>query len=105
MIEIRKYRDAAGRVVFDEWMVGLRDHRARARILVRLRRLSLGLEGDWKPVGDGVRELRVPEGQGYRIYYAWSGAAVVLLLCAGTKRTQQRDIDTARQYWRHYRGD
>lgn len=104
MIEIRKYRDAGGRVVFDEWIEGLRDQRARARVLLRLRRLSLGLEGDWKPVGDGVRELRVPEGQGYRIYYAWHGAAVVLLLCAGTKRTQRRDIETAKRYWRLYRG-
>ena len=56
MVEIRKYCDAQGRVPFDVWMNGLRDIRAKQRIQVRLRRLSLGLEGDWKPVGEGVRD-------------------------------------------------
>ena len=59
MVEIRKYRDAQGRVPFDDWMNGLRDIRAKQRIQMRFRRLSLGLEGDWKSVGEGVRELRV----------------------------------------------
>jgi putative addiction module killer protein len=81
-------------------MNGLRDIRARQRIHVRLRRLSLGLEGDWKPVGEGVRELRIPEGKGYRVYYAWDGETVVILLCGGDKSTQQRDIDLAKSYWR-----
>ena len=104
MVEIRKYCDAQGRVPFDIWMNGLRDIRAKHRIQVRLRRLSLGLEGDWKPVGGSVRELRIPEGKGYRLYYAWDGETVVVLLCAGDKSTQQHDIELAKTYWRDCHG-
>jgi putative addiction module killer protein len=60
----------------------------------------LGLEGDWKSVGDGVRELRISEGKGYRLYYAWSDKTVVILLCDGDKASQRRDIETAIAYWR-----
>ena len=104
MVEIRKYCDAQGRVPFDIWMNGLRDIRAKQRIKVWLRRLSLGLEGDWKPVGQSVRELRIPEGKGYRLYYAWDGETVVVLLCAGDKSTQQHDIELAKTYWRDCHG-
>ncbi len=100
MVEIRKYRDAQGRVPFDEWLRGLRDIRAKQRIHVRVRRL----EGDWKSVGEGVRELRIPEGKGYRLYYAWDGESVVILLCGGDKSTQQRDIEQAKAYWRSCHG-
>lgn len=104
MVEIRKYCDAQGRVPFDVWMNGLRDIRAKQRIQVRLRRLSLGLEGDWKPVGEGVRELRIPEGKGYRVYYAWDGETVVTLLCGGDKSSQQHDVEQAKTYWRDCHG-
>lgn len=104
MVEIRKYRDAHGRVPFDEWMNGLRDIRARQRIQVRIRRLSFDLEGDWKPVGEGVRELRIPEGKGYRLYYGRDGRTVVVLLCGGDKSSQKRDVQRAVDYWRDYRG-
>jgi putative addiction module killer protein len=100
MVEIRKYCDAQGRVPFDAWMNGLRDIRAKQRIHLRVRRLALGLEGDWKSVGEGVRELRISEGKGYRVYYAWAGASVVILLCGGDKTDQQRDIELAKAYWR-----
>lgn len=104
MIDIRKYRDAQGRVPFDDWINSLRDIRARQRINIRLRRLSLGLEGDWKSVGNKVRELRIPEGKGYRLYYAWDNKTTVVLLCGGDKSSQERDIEKAADYLRDYHG-
>ena len=89
---------------FDDWFNGLGDRKAQRRVQVRIDRLALGLEGDWKSVGEGVRELRVPEGAGYRVYYAWDGDALVLLLCGGGKSSQQKDIISARALWRDYRG-
>lgn len=74
------------------------------RIKVRIDRLALGLEGDWKPVGEGVRELRIPEGKGYRVYYGWDGETVVILLCGGNKDSQSADIEAAKAYWRDYHG-
>ena len=104
MVEIRKYRDVQGRVPFDEWFSKLRDRRAQRRSQVRIDRLAAGLEGDWRPVGEGIRELRIPEGAGYRVYYAWDGDALVLLLCGGDKSTQLSDIAKAREFWRDYHG-
>lgn len=103
MIEVRKYRRADGMVPFDRWMTTLRDARAKARILVQLDRLRVGLPGDWKAVGAGVFELRIREGKGYRVYLARDGATVLVLLCAGDKSTQSRDIEQAKSYWRDYR--
>jgi len=104
MPEIGKYTDENGIAPFDRWMGKLRDARAKARILNRIDRLSLGLEGDWKPVGGGVKELRIPEGKGYRVYYAWHGETVVILLCGGDKSSQNEDIAKAKKYWRLYHG-
>lgn len=72
MVEIRKYMDADGKIPFDKWMDSLADARAKAKIQIRIDRLTLGLEGDWKPIsdGNGIRELRIREGKGYRVYYA-----------------------------------
>lgn len=103
MIEIRKLRLADGVVPFDRWLARLADARAKARILVQLDRLRVGLPGDWKAVGAGVFELRIREGKGYRVYFAREGATVVVLLCAGEKSTQSRDIERAKSYWRAYR--
>jgi putative addiction module killer protein len=103
VIEIRKYHRADGRIPFDRWMAKLRDERAKARILVQLDRLQLGLPGDWKPVGEGVFELRIFEGKGYRVYFGREGKTIVVLLCGGDKSTQARDIALARTYWRAYR--
>lgn len=80
---------------FAVWLRGLRDREARSRILVRLDRLQLGLAGDAKPVGEGVSELRIPHGPGYRIYFVRSGANDFLLLLGGTKRSQRSDIRKA----------
>lgn len=103
VVEIRKYRRDDGVVPFDRWMATLKDVRAKARVLVQLDRLRVGLPGDWKAVGAGVFELRIQEGKGYRVYFAREKMTVVVLLCAGEKSTQGRDITRARSYWREYR--
>ena len=90
MVEIRQTE------VFARWVAGLRDSRARMRINARIRRLSLGNPGDVKPVGEGVSEMRIDYGPGYRIYFVQRGVALVVLLAGGDKSTQQRDIATAR---------
>ena len=102
-MEIRKYHQPDGVVPFDRWMAKLKDTRAMARVLTQLVRLKLGLVGDWKPVGEGVMELRIHEGKGYRIYFAKEGMSVIILLYGGDKSTQDRDIQSARSYWREYR--
>jgi len=104
MPEIRKYTDESEIAPFDRWIDKLRNVRAKARILRRIDRLSLGLEGDWKSVGGGVRELRIPEGKGYRVYYAWHDKTIIILLCAGDKSSQKVDIAKAKEYWRLYHG-
>lgn len=80
---------------FERWLGRLRDERARARILVRLRRLSLGNRGDARPVGQGVLELRIDYGPGYRVYLVERGERLVILLLGGDKRSQERDIEAA----------
>jgi putative addiction module killer protein len=89
MIEIRKT------VLFAQWLDGLRDLRARARVQVRIERLASGHVGDAKHVGEGVSELRIDYGPGYRVYFTKRGSAVVILLAGGDKRTQTTDIKTA----------
>ena len=82
-------------LVFARWLDGLRDLHARARIQARIERLAMGNPGDVKPVGEGVSELRIDYGPGYRVYYTKRGREVVILLAGGDKRTQNRDIETA----------
>jgi putative addiction module killer protein len=89
MIEVRQTD------VFTEWFAGLRDREARSRITVRIRRLSLGNPGDVRPVGSGVSEMRIDHGPGYRVYFVGRGDMVVVLLCGGDKRHQNRDIARA----------
>ena len=90
MIEIRKTD------LFDKWMKNLKDRRAKARIEVRIRRLSLGNPGDVKPVGEGGSELCIREGKGYRVYFVSRGEVLIILLCGGDKSSQQADIKFAR---------
>lgn len=90
MIELLRTR------AFDRWLSRLRDERAKARIVERLRRVAQGNLGDVKPVGGGVSEMRIDYGPGYRIYFTRRGAFVVLLLIGGDKGSQQRDIATAK---------
>lgn len=81
--------------LYAAWFAGLRDRQAKARINARIRRLSLGNPGDVRPVGEGVSELRIDYGPGYRVYYVQRGQYLVVLLAGGDKRTQHRDIRTA----------
>ena len=104
MIEVLKYEDPTGRVPFDRWLRQLRDDAARSAVLIRLRRLSIGLSGDSRSVGGGVFELRLHSGPGYRVYFAWDRPDRVLLLGGGTKATQAADIARAREHLRHHRG-
>ena len=81
--------------LFVKWLRELRDLRARARIQIRIDRLALGNPGDWKSVGEGVREMRVDYGPGYRVYFTQRGQKLALLLCAGDKSSQDADIARA----------
>jgi putative addiction module killer protein len=101
--ELRIYRTVDGRLPFGEWLASLHDERARAKIRVRLDRVSLGNFGDCHSVGEGVQELRIDYGPGYRVYFGQLGSTIVLLLCGGDKDTQARDIDLAKHYWKEYR--
>lgn len=89
MIEIRQTE------TFSNWLGSLRDRQARIRIQVRIDRLALGNAGDVKPVGEGVSEMRIDYGPGYRVYFVRRGSTLVVLLAGGDKRTQSRDIETA----------
>ena len=89
MVEIRQSE------AFAAWFRKLRDRQARARIQVRIDRMQLGLAGDAKPVAEGVSELRIDYGPGYRVYFVQRGRARVILLAGGDKRSQQRDIKKA----------
>jgi len=89
VIEIRQTETYAN------WFDSLRDRKARARIDVRIRRLSLGNPGDVKPIGSGVSELRIDYGPGYRVYFVQRGPILIILLAGGDKRTQERDIKKA----------
>jgi len=91
MIEVRQTPEFRG------WLRRLTDDDAAARIIERIRRLERGNQGDAKSVGGGLMEMRIAYGPGYRVYYVHRGAAIVILLCGGDKRTQRRDISRARQ--------
>ena len=89
MIEIRKTE------VYAKWLDDLRDIQARSRILVRVERLAAGNSGDVRPVGEGISELRIDYGPGYRVYYTKRGREVLILLAGGDKRTRAKDIKSA----------
>lgn len=91
MIDVRKTD------IFAEWFLGLHDLQAKARIQARIDRAGLGNLGDWAPVGEGVSEMRIHYGPGYRVYFTQRGHELLILLAGGGKRTQDRDIKTALQ--------
>jgi putative addiction module killer protein len=82
---------------FDIWLSGLADQKAKTKIVSRIERLGFGNPGDVKPVGEGLSEMRVPYGPGYRVYYKQTDKTVVLLLCGGDKSTQAKDIKRAKE--------
>lgn len=96
------YADSTGREPFQEWFYGLKDIAGRKRILARLYRLEQGNHGDCAPVGEGVSELRMFFGPGYRVYFGEHDGGLVVLLCGGDKSSQSKDIKQAKAYWREY---
>ena len=88
---------------FKEWIGNLQDRQARARILLRIQRMATGNFGDCKPIAEGVWELRIDHGAGYRVYYARAGEKLVIILAGGDKRRQQADINTALEYWKNWK--
>ncbi|TRO81232.1 type II toxin-antitoxin system RelE/ParE family toxin [Trichloromonas acetexigens] len=100
--DIEYYIDENGNRPFKDWLEGMRDVAGRAKLRIRLDRARLGNLGDNRSVGEGVRELRVDFGPGYRVYFALDGAHVVLLLLGGDKSSQTRDIAKAKEYWQDY---
>jgi len=103
-MEVRHYVDACGRDVYQSWLSALRDPRGQSGILRRVDRLANAHFGDCRFCRDGVWELRIDVGPGYRVYFARDGARIVLLLGGGDKDSQQRDIERAVQAWRDYNG-
>jgi putative addiction module killer protein len=97
MKEIRKSS------VYNNWFMSLRDIRAQHRILTRIKRLAMGNPGDVKPAGEGISEMRIDYGPGYRVYYKDTGKEIIILLCGGDKRTQQADIAEAQKIARTYK--
>lgn len=102
--QVIAYKDSIGKRPFTEWLNNLRDSKGKQRILQRLYRLEQGNYGDYKSVGEGVNELRLDFGPGYRIYFGIDGEDIVLLLCGGDKGSQQDDIRKAKVYWKEYNG-
>jgi putative addiction module killer protein len=100
--KIQNYLTADGRSLYEEWVDSLRDSKAISQIDKRLKRVKLGNLGDYRSVGEGVFELRIDYGPGYRIYFGQIGLTIVLLLCGGDKSTQKQDISKAKEFWRDY---
>ena len=98
MIKTVTYQESNGRKPYADWLEGLNDNKAKARILVRVSRMAAGNFGDCKPLRDGVQELRIDHAPGYRVYLSRQGPVFVLLLCGGDKSDQTRDISRAIDY-------
>ena len=101
--EIEVFRVKNGGVPFEDWWDDLNDKKAVARVLARLARVRQDNLGDCKSVGEGVSELRVDYGPGHRVYFEQKGQTLVVLLCGGDQRTQDRDIRLAKQYWHEFK--
>ena len=104
MINLVRYQQTNGDEPFSDWLNGVRDKIARARIRIRLRQVEAGNFGDCESVGEGVSELRMHVGAGYRVYFGRHGQTVVVLLCGGDKRTHTNDIKRAKLFWADWKG-
>jgi len=102
MIELREYLDEFDRSPFAHWFDDL-NAQAAARVAIALGRMETGNLFNAKSVGEGVSEYRIDFGPGYRIYFGRDGAALIIVLCGGTKKRQQRDIQSAQAYWAHFK--
>lgn len=99
---LKEYEDAEGQSPFGLWFASL-DAMAAAKVAVALNKVERGAISNVKPVGEGVSEYRIDFGPGYRVYFGMDGQALVILLVGGTKKRQQRDIDTAKSLWTDYK--
>ncbi|AFZ51433.1 type II toxin-antitoxin system RelE/ParE family toxin [Dactylococcopsis salina] len=100
---ILTYVRANGSIPFNEWLNSLKDRKTRAIIRARINRVRLGNLGDCKSVGEGVTELRIRFGAGYRVYFGQEGDTIIILLSGGDKSSQDQDIEQAKQYWKDYK--
>jgi putative addiction module killer protein len=96
------FAEENGNEPFTQWLYDLKDSVGRKRILIRITRLEQGNYGDCEPVGEGVSELRIFFGPGYRVYFGEDAENIVVLLCGGDKGSQQQDIKKAKAYWQEY---
>lgn len=101
--ELVEFETGNGKSPFSEWLNAFRGIRARALIRKRLNRLRMGNFGDTQNLGGGIHELRIFYGPGYRVYFGLDGKKIVVLLCGGDKKSQNRDIKKAEEYWKEYR--
>ncbi len=100
---INEYITPDNKAPYSIWIDGLKDKVGKARIIFQVDRMELGIFGDSEPVGDGVSELRIHYGPGYRVYYSKECKNIYLLLCGGDKSSQKKDIKLAKQYWKDYK--
>lgn len=100
---VKEYTDEQGKSPYAQWLGGLRDARAKAKIIMQVDKMELGLFGDVESIGEGLSELRIHYGPGYRVYYGKEGDQRYLLLCGGDKSTQSIDIRKAKAYWKEHK--
>lgn len=101
--EIRLFRTKKGKRPFIEWLESLRDQKVKQKIQLRIDRLSLGNPGHTNSVGEGVQELKIDYGPGFRVYFGMEGNTIVILLLGGEKSSQDDDIKKAKSYWKEYK--
>lgn len=102
--EARIYTTEDGHIPFSDWLDDLRDIRGKAAVLTRIRRMEEGNPGHCRSVGEGVQEMKIDFGPGYRVYFGLDGTVLVILLCGGDKGSQSKDIKKAHRFWDDYRG-
>jgi len=102
-MEILRYQQFGGKEPFTEWLNSIHDKVAQSRVRIRLRQIEAGNFGDCKTVGQGISELRIHIGAGYRVYFGRKGKTVVILLCGGNKHSQSTDIRQAKLYWEEWK--
>lgn len=102
-MKIKLYVQADGKIPYEKWFKKLKDRNAKAKIAARLDRVLLGNLGEWNTIGEGMYEMKINYGPGYRVYFGREGNELILLLCGGDKSTQQRDINKAKEYWNDYK--